>query len=93
MNRNLNLDFCIFAFFITGIDKILSREGFSPDKKAPSDKGTPQPSNKVIDVSGLGIPEGKYSQYPNRNQYLYIDTNKFAKLSTFKAQNRNLLKI
>ncbi|XP_034305780.2 PR domain zinc finger protein 14 [Magallana gigas] len=41
-----------------GIDKILSREGFSPDKKAPSDKGTPQPSNKVIDVSGLGIPEG-----------------------------------
>lgn len=72
MNRNLNLDFCIFFLFITGIDKILSREGFSPDKKVPSDKGTPQPSNKVIDVSGLGIPEGKYSQYPTRNQYFYI---------------------
>lgn len=78
MNRNLNSDFCIF-FFTTGIDKILSREGFSPDKKAPNDKGTPQPSNKVINVSGLGIPEGKYSQYPNRNQYpYYIDTNKLA---------------
>lgn len=59
MNRNLNSDFCNF-FFTTGIDKILSREGFSPDKKAPNDKGTPQPSNKVINVSGLGIPEGIY---------------------------------
>lgn len=56
--------FLIFFFKKKGIDKILSREGISMERNSPGDKGNLQTVSKVIDISGIGLPEGEYKYYP-----------------------------
>ena len=57
--------FLIFFLKKIGIDKILPRERISSmERNSPGDKGNLQTVSKVIDISGIGMPEGEYKYYP-----------------------------